>query len=54
MKQAMWEIARIPLCPTHRAIAEELGVPKGTVDTGLRWAKNQLAALYAEDEIEYA
>ena len=39
MAETMDEMSRVPLAPTHRAIAEELGVPKGTVDTGLRWMR---------------
>jgi hypothetical protein len=42
MRQAAEDIARIPLHPTHRAIAEELGIPKGTVDTGMRWIKQRI------------
>jgi hypothetical protein len=35
------EISRIPRFPTHQAIADVLAVPKGTVDTGLRWCKKR-------------
>jgi DNA-directed RNA polymerase specialized sigma24 family protein len=54
MMQASYEISRIPLCPTHNAIAEELGIPKGTVDTGLRWIKQKLSALYLDGSMEYS
>ncbi len=54
MQQAQWEISRIPLTTTHRAIADELGIPKGTVDTGLRWVGDRLAALYHAARSEYA
>lgn len=37
-------IARIPLRPSNREIAEALGLPKGTVDTSLYWLKSRLAA----------
>ena len=45
MALSMDEARRVPLSPSHRAIALALGVPKGTVDTGLRWIKKRLEAL---------
>jgi len=39
------EISRLPLAPTHRDVAEVLGVPKGTVDSGLYYLKESLTAL---------
>jgi hypothetical protein len=39
------EISRIPATPTHRDIAEILGVPKGSVDSGLFYLRNALSAL---------
>ncbi|HUV06487.1 MAG TPA: hypothetical protein VMX75_02085 [Spirochaetia bacterium] len=54
MARSMDEMARVPLCPTHRAIAEALGIPKGTVDTGLRWINARLTNLVPSEKIEYA
>ena len=48
------EISRIPRFPTHQAIADVLAVPKGTVDTGLRWCKKRWESLYGEGKIKYA
>ena len=45
MALSMDEARRVPLSPSHRAIALALGVPKGTVDTGLRWIKKRLESL---------
>lgn len=39
------EISHVHLCPTHRDIADVLGVPKGTVDSGLFYLKDSLRAL---------
>ena len=39
------EISRIPASPTHRDIAEILGIPKGSVDSGLFYLRNSLGAL---------
>ena len=45
MTSSMDEARRVPLSPSHRSIAQVLGVPKGTVDTGLGWIKKRLEAL---------
>lgn len=39
------EISRVPTDPTHREIAEVLGVPKGSVDSGLYYLKDALRIL---------
>jgi len=39
------EISRVPLDPTHRDIAEVLGIPKGSVDSGLYYLKDSLRVL---------
>jgi hypothetical protein len=39
------EISRVPLTPTHKDIAEVMGVPKGSVDSGLYYLRSALAAL---------
>jgi hypothetical protein len=36
-------IARVPLEPSNRELAQALGLPKGTVDTSLYWLKRRLA-----------
>lgn len=41
------DLARVRVAPTNRAIAAALGIPKGTVDTGLYWLQRQGAADYA-------
>jgi DNA-directed RNA polymerase specialized sigma24 family protein len=46
MRLAMARMARVGLAPTNREIALTLGVPKGTVDSGLFWLKRKLAAVY--------
>lgn len=39
------EISRVPIDPTHRDIAEVLGIPKGSVDSGLYYLKDALRVL---------
>jgi RNA polymerase sigma factor (sigma-70 family) len=46
MRTAMHRMSRIKLNPTNREIAETLGVPKGTVDSGLFWLKKKLVSVY--------
>jgi len=43
MRNAMARMARVGMAPSNREIADVLGVPKGTVDSGLYWAKKRLA-----------
>jgi hypothetical protein len=47
-------IRRVPLEPTHRRIAGELGLPRGTVDTCLRVARIRAEGLLRADTIRYA
>jgi hypothetical protein len=35
--------------PTNLEIARAMGVPKGTVDSGLYWLKRKLASVYDPD-----
>jgi RNA polymerase sigma factor (sigma-70 family) len=49
MRLAMERMARVGLSPTNREIAAVLGVPKGTVDSGLYWLKRKLAAFGPEE-----
>jgi hypothetical protein len=49
MRLAMQRMARVGLSPTNREIAAVLGVPKGTVDSGLYWLKRKLASVYDPD-----
>lgn len=44
MRNAMGRMARVGTAPSNREIAEVLGVPKGTVDSGLFWVKRRLSA----------
>jgi DNA-directed RNA polymerase specialized sigma24 family protein len=46
MHSAMTRMARVGLSPTNREIGAVLGVPKGTVDSGLYWLKRKLASVY--------
>ncbi len=43
MAMAMTRMSRVAVAPTNREIAESLGVPKGTVDSGLYVLKRKLA-----------
>ena len=43
---AQRELVRVRLAPSNRHIAAVLGVPKGTVDTGLHWLLRSNAARY--------
>lgn len=54
MHEAQNEIARTPRMPTHKDIAEVLGVPKGSVDSGLYYLKGSAEELYQEREKRYA
>ena len=47
-------IRRVPLEPTQRRIASELGLPRGTVDTCLRVALLRAEGLLQSDAIRYA
>jgi RNA polymerase sigma factor (sigma-70 family) len=49
MRAAMSRMARVKLAPTNREIARVMGVPKGTVDSGLYWLKRKLASVYDPD-----
>jgi RNA polymerase sigma factor (sigma-70 family) len=46
MNAAMRRMSKVMLNPTNREIAEVLGMPKGTVDSGLFWLKRKLASVY--------
>jgi RNA polymerase sigma factor (sigma-70 family) len=46
MVSAMKRMSRVGLAPTNREIGKVLGVPKGTVDSGLYWLKRKLSAVY--------
>jgi hypothetical protein len=47
-------IRRVPLEPTHRRLARELGLPRGTVDSALRAALRPGSGLGQEEAIRYA
>jgi DNA-directed RNA polymerase specialized sigma24 family protein len=49
MRAAMSRMARVKLAPTNFEIARVMGVPKGTVDSGLYWLKRKLASVYDPD-----
>ena len=46
MATAQTELRRMRVAPSNRDIAAVLGVPKGTVDTGLHWLQRNNAARY--------
>jgi RNA polymerase sigma factor (sigma-70 family) len=54
MHSAMQRMARVGLSPTNREIGAVLGVPKGTVDSGLYWLKRKLASVYDPDNLRLA
>jgi RNA polymerase sigma factor (sigma-70 family) len=54
MSNAMQRMSKIGLAPTNREIAAALGVPKGTVDSGLYWLKRKLASVYDPDSLRSA
>ncbi len=54
MQCAAHKMARVGLSPTNREIASVLGVPKGTVDSGLYWLKRKLSSVYDPDNLRSA
>ena len=54
MRGAMDKMSRVGLAPTNKEIARILGVPKGTVDSGLYWLKKKLAPVYDPDNFRSA
>jgi DNA-directed RNA polymerase specialized sigma24 family protein len=54
MHAAVRRMSRVGMSPTNREIAAVLGVPKGTVDSGLYWLKRKLAAVYDPDNLRSA
>jgi RNA polymerase sigma factor (sigma-70 family) len=54
MRSAMQRMARVGLAPTNKEIGAVLGVPKGTVDSGLYWLKRKLASVYDPDNLRLA
>lgn len=54
MKLAAARMARVGLAPTNREIARVLGVPKGTVDSGLFWLKRKLTVVYDPHNVKAA
>ncbi len=54
MEAAMRRMSRVGLAPTNREIARVLGIPKGTVDSGLYWLKRKLSPVYDPNELRLA
>ena len=54
MHLAMLRMSRVGLSPTNLEISKVLGVPKGTVDSGLYWLKRKLAPVYDPDNLRSA
>jgi len=54
MSGAMQRMSRVGLAPTNLEISKVLGVPKGTVDSGLYWLKRKLAPVYDPDNFRSA
>ena len=47
VEAAQADISRVRVAPSNRQIAALLGIPKGTVDTGIYWLRRQSDAAYA-------
>ena len=54
MRTAMQRMSRVGLAPTNLEISRALGVPKGTVDSGLYWLKRKLASIYDPSNLRSA
>ncbi len=54
MTLAMQHLSRVGQAPTNAEIGAVLGVPKGTVDSGLYWLKRKLASVYDPDTLRSA
>jgi len=54
MHSAMQRMSRVGLSPTNLEISKVLGVPKGTVDSGLYWLKRKLSPVYDPDNLRSA
>jgi hypothetical protein len=49
-KKSTDALAHVALVPTHRQLARELGIPRGTVGTALRWLQLRVLARKTEQE----
>ena len=54
MSTAMQRMSRVGAAPTNLEIAKAVGVPKGTVDSGLYWLKRKLASVYDPPDLRSA
>jgi len=54
MRLASERMARVGLSPTNKEIARVLGIPKGTVDSGLYWLKRKLSSVYDPENLRSA
>jgi RNA polymerase sigma factor (sigma-70 family) len=54
VRSAASRMARVGISPTNLEIARILGVPKGTVDSGLYWLKKKLTSVYDPDSLRTA
>ena len=54
MRAAASRMARVGISPTNLEIARILGIPKGTVDSGLYWLKKKLTSVYDPDSLRTA
>jgi hypothetical protein len=54
MRSAADRMGRVGMSPTNREIALILGIPKGTVDSGLYWLKKKLGTVYDPDTLRSA
>jgi hypothetical protein len=54
MRTAMQRMSKVMLNPTNRDLAEVMGMPKGTVDSGLFWLKRKLASVYDPGSLQSA
>jgi RNA polymerase sigma factor (sigma-70 family) len=54
MQSTASRMASVGISPTNLEIARILGIPKGTVDSGLYWLKKKLASVYDPDSLRTA
>ena len=54
MASSASRMAKVGVSPTNLEIARILGVPKGTVDSGLYWLKKKLTSVYDPEGLRTA
>ena len=54
LRKAILRMSRVAIAPTNKQIASALGIPKGTVDSGLFWFKKKLTQVLTSSKLESA